>query len=120
MPPPGAVCPAMVRLPEFARIVLCGWMTPPTRKTQVRGPEVCTQARSEPVPESLRFVTSITTPPRPPREAAPPPCAPGNAATTPGGGGAAAVTVIVAVVVFELSESLVAVAVSVVAEDGAT
>lgn len=53
---------------------------PPTRKTQVRGPEACTQARSEPVPESLRLVTSITLPPRPPVAAAPPPCAPGNAA----------------------------------------
>ena len=55
-------------------------MFPPTRNTQVRGPLASTQARSDPFPESLRFVTSITTPPRPPTAAAPPPSAPGNAA----------------------------------------
>src|SRR5579871_1446973 len=100
MPPPGAVCPAIVRLPEFARMVLCGWMIPATRKTQVRGPEAWTHARSEPEPESLRLVTSITTPPRPPTAAAPPPCAPGNAGNEPGGGGfAGALTVMLAVAV---------------------
>ena len=101
-------------------MVLCGWMMPPTRKTQVRGPEACTQARSEPEPESLRLVTSITTPPRPPSDAAPPPCAPGNAATGPEGAGAAAVTVTEADAVLVLSALLVAVTLSVVAEDGAT
>ena len=73
-------------------------MLPRTRNTQVRGPLASTHARSDPFPESFRFVTSITTPPRPPTAAAPPPSAPGNAAQfeplhdafedVPGGGGA--------------------------------
>src|SRR5580700_4655375 len=79
MPPPGAVCPAMVRY----GFETCNrdWFTmlPPTRNTQVRGPLASTHARSDPFPESFRFVTSITTPPRPPTAAAPPPSAPGNA-----------------------------------------
>jgi len=53
---------------------------PATRNTQVRGPVAITQARSDPVPESFVFVTSMTAPPRPPTDAAPPPCAPGKAA----------------------------------------
>ena len=52
---------------------------PDTRNTQVRGPEASRQARKLPLPESFRFVTSITTPPRPPTDSAPPPSAPGNA-----------------------------------------
>src|ERR1700730_15330292 len=78
MPPPGAVCPAMVRY----GFETCNrdWFTmfPPTRNTQVLGPLASTQARSDPFPESFRFVTSITTPPRPPTDARPPPSAPGN------------------------------------------
>src|SRR5579863_8862944 len=93
---------------------------PATRNTQVRAPVACTQARRDPVPESLVFVTSITTPPRPPADAAPPPAAPGNA-----GHGAppqdadcegevtGAVTVTVADAVFVESALLMAVTVSV-------
>src|SRR5713226_1562172 len=79
IPPPGAVCPAIVRYGmdtcNLERFVIM----PDTRKTQVRGPDASTQALKLPVPESLRFVTSMTWPPRPPIEAAPPPCAPGKA-----------------------------------------
>jgi hypothetical protein len=93
---------------------------PATRKTQVRGPLACTQARKEPVPESFVFVTSITAPPRPPTEAAPPPAAPGNAgqfdplqeALEDVGGGAAAVMVRAAEAVLLESALLVAVTVS--------
>src|ERR1700759_2811953 len=46
---------------------------------QVRGPLASTQARKLPLPESFRFVTSMTTPPRPPTASAPAPSAPGNA-----------------------------------------
>src|ERR1700744_1108049 len=46
---------------------------------QVRGPLASTHARKLPLPESFRFVTSITTPPRPPIASAPAPSAPGNA-----------------------------------------
>src|ERR1700722_1325161 len=82
---PGAVWHAIVRYGLLARLSpLVILKTPATRNTHVRGPEACTHARSEPEPESLVFVTSITTPPRPPAEAAPPPCAPGNAARLPG------------------------------------
>ena len=61
--------------------VLKRLIVPPTRKTQVRGPEAETHARRLPAPESLRLVTSMTAPPRPPTETAPPPCAPGKAGT---------------------------------------
>src|ERR1700720_3730113 len=79
MPPPGAVCPAMVRygLETWARDR--NVITPDTRKTQVRGPEASMHARRLPVPESFKLVTSITAPPLPPTAAAPPPCASGNA-----------------------------------------
>src|ERR1700730_9446647 len=131
MPPPGAVCPAMVRY----GFETCNrdWFTmlPPTRNTQVRGPLASTHARSDPSPESFRFVTSITTPPRPPTAAAPPPSAPGNAAQFapphdgPGDGlggfgvGDAAVTVTAAEADLLESELLVAVTVSVPAFAGA-
>src|ERR1700746_1081567 len=88
MTSPGAVCPATVRKgledrksPEVME------NRPATRKTHVRGPLAMTQARSEPAPESLRLVTSITAPPRPPNEAAPPPRAPGKAARDVRGAG---------------------------------
>jgi hypothetical protein len=82
MTSPGAVCPATVRkgLENRKSPEVMG-NRPATRKTHVRGPVAMTQARSEPAPESLRLVTSITAPPRPPSEAAPPPCAPGKAAS---------------------------------------
>src|SRR3546814_12911540 len=54
-------------------------MTPPTLKTHVRGPRASTQARSEPGPPSLRFVTLMIAPPRPPCARRPKPSAPGNA-----------------------------------------
>src|SRR5580693_5084604 len=107
-------------------------MFPPTRNTQVLGPLASTQARSDPFPESFRFVTSITTPPRPPTDAAPPPSAPGNASQFEplhdalenglgglGGFGAGAVTATVAVADLLGSALLVAVTVSVPAFDGA-
>jgi hypothetical protein len=108
-------------------------MLPPTRNTQVRGPLASTHARSDPFPESFRFVTSITTPPRPPVAAAPPPSAPGNAAQFEllhdafedglGGGGAgvgvAAVTVTVADANLLGSALLLAVTLSVPAFTGA-
>ena len=56
-----------------------GMIVPLTRKMHVRGPLASTHARRLPVPESFRFVTSMTLPPRPPLEAAPPPWASGNA-----------------------------------------
>src|SRR5579863_6766561 len=80
MTSPGALWHAMVRYGFPAKLspdVMLN--TPATRKTQVRGPLACTQARRDPVPESFVFVTSITVPPRPPAEPAPPPAAPGNA-----------------------------------------
>src|SRR3954454_14016847 len=83
MPAPGAVWPAIVRYGFDTYIELCSWMTPDTVNTQVRGPVAVTQARSDPGPESFRFVTLMTVPPRPPFDVAPPPCAPGNAGTTP-------------------------------------
>src|SRR5271154_5826098 len=61
-------------------------MSPATRNTTVRGPEAASAARSEPAPESFRFVTSITMPPRPPTDDAPLPCAPGKAAPIVMGG----------------------------------
>src|SRR3984893_16762687 len=87
MPPPGAVCPAMVIYGFEIVIWLSNWMVPPTRKTTVRGPLRLTQSRKLFGPLSLRFVTSQTAPPRPPTEPAPPPWAPGNAATGPRTGG---------------------------------
>jgi len=106
---------------------------PDTRNTHVRGPEPSRQARKLPLPESFRFVTSITTPPRPPTDSAPPPSAPGNAGQPElgqfadefgeGGGGfdvvGAAETVTFAVVDMLESASLVAVIVSAPAFDGA-
>jgi hypothetical protein len=54
-------------------------INPLTRKMQVLGPLASTQARKLPLPESFRFVTSITAPPRPPTDSAPAPWASGNA-----------------------------------------
>jgi len=106
---------------------------PDTRKTQVLGPEASRQARKLPLPESFRFVTSITTPPRPPADSAPPPSAPGNAgqpalgqfADEVGPGavgfdeGVAAETVTFAEADMLVSASLVAVIVSAPAFEGA-
>jgi hypothetical protein len=81
MTSPGAVCPATVRYGlEKRKSAEVTGNNPATRNTQVRAPAAITHARSDPAPESLRLVTSMTVPPRPPTEAAPPPCAPGNAA----------------------------------------
>jgi hypothetical protein len=132
MTSPGALWHAMVRYGFPAKLspdVMLN--TPATRKTQVRGPLACTQARRDPVPESFVFVTSITVPPRPPAEPAPPPAAPGNAGQfeplhdtfegglEEGGAGAGAVTVTVADADLLVSASLVAVTVSVPAFAGA-
>src|SRR5688572_27498390 len=83
MPPPGAVCPAIVRYGFLAMISLWVVIVPPTRNTQMRGPCAATQARRLPAPLSLRFVTSMTVPPRPPLLWVPNPSAPGNATTGP-------------------------------------
>src|ERR1700749_21134 len=100
--------------------------TPATRKTQVRGPDAWTQLRSEPEPESLVVVTSITAPPRPPTDSAPPPSAPGKAGQPEFGqlaeepdGDVAAETVTFAVADMLASAWLVAVIVSVSGFDGA-
>jgi len=90
---------------------------PATRNTQVRAPLASTHARSEPAPESFKFVTSKTAPPRPPTEAAPPPCAPGKAGRPPDCCGAATLTV--AEPVLLESALLVAVTVSAPAWAGA-
>lgn len=97
---------------------LNGVMMPATRNTQVRGPLASMQARKLPVPESLRFVTSMIAPPRPPTAAAPPPCALGKAATAPGLA-LTAFTFTCADADLLLSASLVAVTVSVPALEGA-
>src|SRR6266849_4826881 len=57
MPPPGAVCPAMVMKGLATVSVLTSVIVPPVRKTQVRGPLASTQARSDPAPESFTLVT---------------------------------------------------------------
>src|SRR3982751_979003 len=98
--------------------MLFGVMMPATRKTQVREPLCDKQLRSEPSPESLRLVTSMTWPPRPPTDEAPPPCAPGNAGIAPLFAGAD--TAMVAVADLVLSASLLAVTLSVPALLGAT
>ena len=54
-------------------------MVPSTSKTMVRAPVVVSAARSEPTPESFRFVTLMTLPPRPPLAHIPNPSAPGKA-----------------------------------------
>src|ERR1035438_1216355 len=95
-----------------------GLIIPATRKIQVRGPVALVQARRDPQPEPLRWVTSNTCPPRPPAEAAPPPCAPGNAARAPDATGAETLTVDVANLV--VSATLVTVTVSVPGLVGAT
>ena len=79
IPPPGAVCPAIVRYGLPMRKSPDTWITPPTRNTHVLAPLVSTQERNDPVPESLRLVTSMTTPPRPPAAPAALPSASGNA-----------------------------------------
>ena len=101
---------------------------------QVRGPLASTHARKLPLPESFRFVTSITTPPRPPTASAPAPSAPGNAGQPelgqlaevpepePVGGGfdaAGVATVTFADADMLVSASLFAMIVSVPAFDGA-
>src|ERR1700730_11644906 len=96
IPPPGAVCPAMVRNGFLTSRLLCKTIKPATRKMQFRGPELSTHALRLPDPESFRFVTSITCPPRPPIDTAPPPCAPGNAGSGPDGVGDDDVTVTLA------------------------
>src|SRR5688500_17599584 len=53
-------------------------IVPPTSKTMVRAPESWRAARSEPGPESFRFVTRTTAPRRPAGVVTPNPCAPGN------------------------------------------
>jgi hypothetical protein len=84
------------------------------------------QARRLPLPESLRFVTSITWPPRPPTDPAALPSAPGNAGQPElphvallALVGDAPVTVILADAAFVESASLVAVTVSVPDFEGA-
>ena len=85
MPPPGAVCPAMVKLPDVGLICDCKTIVPATRKVQVRAPDAIMHSRSEPEPESANVVTGITRPPRPPVAAAPKPCAVGKALCRPSG-----------------------------------
>src|SRR5258705_1486078 len=87
MPPPGAVCPAIVMYGFVISIRDCSTMVPPTRKTQVRGPLASTHARSDPPPRSLSLLTPITTPPRPPTLCDPQAWAPANAASGPAGTG---------------------------------
>src|SRR5947209_10211121 len=82
IPPPGAVCPAIVRYGLPMRKSPDTWITPPTRNTHVLAPLVSNQERNDPVPESLRLVTSMTTPPRPPAAPAALPSAPANAGTS--------------------------------------
>ena len=55
MPPPGAVCPAIVRL-LFADTAVCSAMYPPTSNTMMRF-EALTASRNEPAPESASVVT---------------------------------------------------------------
>src|ERR1035438_3264802 len=118
MTSPGAVWHAMVRKGLEMVNLSDGLISPATRKMQVRGPLALVQARSEPLPESLRLVTSNTWPPRPPADAAPPPCAPGNAGSAPEATGVETVTVEVANLL--VSATLVAVTVSAPALEGAT
>src|SRR3954469_10209083 len=66
----------MVRYGSLMRMPERRLIRPAMRKTTVRGLRRVKQSRALLGPESLRFVTSQTSPPRPPREAAPPPCAP--------------------------------------------
>jgi hypothetical protein len=85
------------------------------------------QARKLPLPESFRFVTSITWPPRPPTDPAALPSAPGNAGQPEPPHvalllleeGDAPVTVILADAALVESASLVAVTISVPAFEGA-
>src|SRR5580704_5455766 len=115
---PGAVWHAMVRNGLVIRYIAAGVMIPATRKTQVRGPLALVHARSEPVPESFRLVTSNTCPPRPPTAAAPPPSAPGKAGSAPEATGAETATVAVANLL--VSAVLLAVTMSVPGLEGAT
>lgn len=85
IPPPGAVWPAIVRLPAVGLIWLRRLIVPATRNTQVRAPVAIMQARNEPVPESASVVTAIARPPRPPFDAAPNPSAVGKARCCPSG-----------------------------------
>lgn len=57
MPGSGAVCPAMVMNGEDSVISRDSLITPPTEKTQVRGPRASAHARRLPLPRSERFVT---------------------------------------------------------------
>lgn len=80
IPPPGAVCPAMVTLPLLMGKTLFKVIVPPTSKIMVRGPELyCRACLKLPGPLSLRFVTLITAPPLPPVAYLPKPSAVGKA-----------------------------------------
>lgn len=85
MPPPGAVCPAIVRLPAFGLIWLSRLIVPETRKTHVLAPDAIMHSRKDPAPESASVVTAMARPPRPPFAAAPKPSAVGKARCWPSG-----------------------------------
>src|ERR1041384_276539 len=91
MPSPGAVWPATVKSDLFSNNLLLSWMVPEVVKTIVRGPLAERMpSRNEPGPESLRLVTSYTSPPRPPLASRPNPSAPGKAGTSFSGAAVAA------------------------------
>ncbi len=79
IPSPGAVCPAMVKLPLSTYMFELRLIVPPTSKTIVLVPEASKAALKLPLPELLRFVTLITCPPLPPLAYFPKPSAEGNA-----------------------------------------
>src|SRR6266540_1737371 len=79
IPPPGAVCPAIVRNGLL--------MVSLDVKTMVRGPVADVMPlRSVPGPTSPRPVTWYTSPPRPPKAIAPNPSAPSKAGSPRAGG----------------------------------
>ena len=79
MPPPGAVCPALVMKGLVTLIRLFSEIVPPVLKTTYRGPVRSTHDRRVPGPESAREVTAQTAPSRPPGVSVPKPSAPGKA-----------------------------------------
>ena len=79
IPSPGAVCPAIVKLPFFIIKEEVRTIRPDTRNTIVLAPFARIAALKLPGPLSFKLVTSITFPPRPPVTSLPKPSAPGKA-----------------------------------------
>ena len=87
MPPPGAVCPAIVKFLALQRISDFSSILPEIAKTTVVASfsEHCFNAhRKDPSPSSSVLVTITTLPPRPPVAFLPKPSAVGKAFNTSG------------------------------------